>query len=700
MAPSTTMLPSELACPTCGGTLCTERGAAVCDRCEARYRITNGIPDFRVDQALYDGPIPREQLRSILGRDPDGSWAVTVREIIAWLDRRSHWYLDLVGSTTYPWPILLNLPNDACVLEIRCGAGGATAALARCAGHVFAMDMTLENLDLARRRLNAAGVQDKVTLVAAGDADRLPFRDGSIDYVVLVGALEYAAVASEPAGYRSERSSVHGAASMGREPEEIQMALLAEARRVLNASGGLFLAAENRYYYNYFGRLRDRVTGLKCISLLPRSVANAYSLLVRRRPYRSYSYSERAYGALLQRGGFAIQNSYVLSPDVRRIKSILPVKPLGKNARLVEPLPVRLTHYRRLLAAGFGFVARKATTSEGGHVAQGPAVGILGRLRTLHGVTYQKILSSTCPKCIIFGVTNGRKISIKVPLNVAAAARTRRNYIIINYLSKRAGCNRYVPAALGHGVEAGYRYYIEAFARGRPLRTVLTVSSCDQWLVAVAGFLDVLNPRDDIAACATSGTSLSVTAGRYWLRVNGKLTRLADKLDCHELVTHAQQWCREMLSGLTFQPGTVHGDLSVDNIMVEGGEISGVIDWDDALHCDLPLFNAYNVIDCWHQFFEPDTSAARRIRKLATWDSLSSGERAFLTSRYDRWHISPELHYGLVYLYWMQHSSDRIDGPLEYDVVKLREEYVVVLEQFVHDAGNASQIHACDSKIV
>lgn len=687
------MLPSELACPRCGGALCAESDVAVCDRCTAHYRITNGIPDFRVDQAFYDGPIPRERLRSILHSDSEDSWADTVGEIVGWLDRRSYSYLDLVGSTSYPWVILLGLCTDARVLEVRCGTGGATEMLARCATHVFAMDMTFENLTLARRRLRATGVQDKVTLVAAGDTGRLPFRDGSIDHVILVGGLERAAVGAETAGYRRQWwSPTRRPASTSSKPAKIQIALLAEACRVLKPGGGLFLGAENRYYYNYFGRLRDRVTGLRCISLLPRVIANAYSLVVRRQPYLSYSYSEPAYRRLLQRGGFVIQNAYVLSPDVRRVKNMLPIKPDGRETSLLNTLATGVASRNRLLAAGYGFDTRKAGASASDGVTARPAISMLGQLQALHGITYDGFISSTCPKCIIFGSMHDRKVSIKVPLNDAAAVRTRRNYVVLEHLSTRAGCSRYLPAALDHGVASGFRYYIESFAYGRPLRTALTASSYDRWLLAIAAFLDALNPGSGVTDSDARNSWLSVAAGQYALRMNRKFAQLADKLRCHELVARALQLCRELLSGLTFQGGTVHGDLSVDNIMIEAGEICGVIDWDDASRCDLPLFNAYNAIDCMHQCLEPDVDTACRIRRLATWDDLSSGEHAFLKSRYERWRIDPAFHYGLVYLYWMQHSSDRIDGPLEYDVAKLHENYVVALEQFIQDASGAKHV--------
>lgn len=73
------------------------------------------------------------------------------------------------------------LPTDS-GLDLACGPGTFTMALARKAKQVFGFDLTPALLDLARRKASAEGVEN-VTLIC-GDATALPFGDRSLDVAV------------------------------------------------------------------------------------------------------------------------------------------------------------------------------------------------------------------------------------------------------------------------------------------------------------------------------------------------------------------------------------------------------------------------------------------------------------------------------------------------------------------------------------
>lgn len=70
----------------------------------------------------------------------------------------------------------------ATVLDIGCGAGDLACLLAPGAGLMIGLDVSLEVLQAASSKKAARGL-DRLHLVVA-DANRLPFRDESIDYVV------------------------------------------------------------------------------------------------------------------------------------------------------------------------------------------------------------------------------------------------------------------------------------------------------------------------------------------------------------------------------------------------------------------------------------------------------------------------------------------------------------------------------------
>jgi len=78
----------------------------------------------------------------------------------------------------------LELDEDSTVLDVPCGQGNVTEALARAVprGRVIGLDLSNNMLRLARRRLERAGLLDRATLLRA-NAQQLPFEDASIDAI-------------------------------------------------------------------------------------------------------------------------------------------------------------------------------------------------------------------------------------------------------------------------------------------------------------------------------------------------------------------------------------------------------------------------------------------------------------------------------------------------------------------------------------
>ena len=80
------------------------------------------------------------------------------------------------------------LPEEPDVLDIGCGPGMQTLALASAlGGHVTAVDLHEEFLDQLRERASAAGVRDRIS-VMRGDMTDLPFGPDSFDLIWSEGA--------------------------------------------------------------------------------------------------------------------------------------------------------------------------------------------------------------------------------------------------------------------------------------------------------------------------------------------------------------------------------------------------------------------------------------------------------------------------------------------------------------------------------
>src|SRR6185312_13700720 len=78
----------------------------------------------------------------------------------------------------------LELKEDSTVLDVPCGQGNVTEALARAVpkGRVIGLDLSNTMLRLARRRLDRAGLLDRATLLRA-NAQQLPLEDASVDAI-------------------------------------------------------------------------------------------------------------------------------------------------------------------------------------------------------------------------------------------------------------------------------------------------------------------------------------------------------------------------------------------------------------------------------------------------------------------------------------------------------------------------------------
>jgi demethylmenaquinone methyltransferase/2-methoxy-6-polyprenyl-1,4-benzoquinol methylase len=81
-------------------------------------------------------------------------------------------------------------PTDT-VLDVATGTAAVAIELTRGTGcHVVGLDQSVEMLDAGRRRVEAAGLGDRIELVV-GIAERLPFEDASFDGLTFTYLLRY-----------------------------------------------------------------------------------------------------------------------------------------------------------------------------------------------------------------------------------------------------------------------------------------------------------------------------------------------------------------------------------------------------------------------------------------------------------------------------------------------------------------------------
>jgi SAM-dependent methyltransferase len=113
----------------------------------------------------------------------------------------------------------LCLSSNARVLEIGCGPGVMTTAIARKGFIVCAIDCVREMIELTRAMTRRAGVASQV-FAQVGDIENVPFADATFELVLLIGVSEWLACLTQP---------------------------LREISRVLQPGGHLIISADNNW---------------------------------------------------------------------------------------------------------------------------------------------------------------------------------------------------------------------------------------------------------------------------------------------------------------------------------------------------------------------------------------------------------------------------------------------------------------------
>jgi ubiquinone/menaquinone biosynthesis C-methylase UbiE len=113
----------------------------------------------------------------------------------------------------------LNLSSRAAVLEVGCGPGLLTMAMARKGLCVTAIDCVQEMVERTRAKVHRAGLESQV-FAQMGDINHLPFADAAFELVIVIGVSEWLTSLTSP---------------------------LCEVYRVLKEGGKLIISADNNW---------------------------------------------------------------------------------------------------------------------------------------------------------------------------------------------------------------------------------------------------------------------------------------------------------------------------------------------------------------------------------------------------------------------------------------------------------------------
>ena len=270
---------SEFFCPSCGEKLTQNKEFYICLKCGGKWPIKDGIALFCENR--YWGEISQEEMNRVLATIKEKGFENGLE-----LARKNFevFYRFGYDPSRADWRFYLPLDKNWKVLDAGCGLGGMTFSLAKIVNEVVAFDSSWERAKFVE--LKSINDDLKNINVFVGDFDNLPLKEKEFDLIIFNGFLEWAGIPNAPEN-----------------PREVQKKVLEKCLKLLKPGGYLYIGIENRIALNYFTTGRDH-SGIRFTSLMPRFLANIYTKLRLKKPYRTYTYSKQGYIKLLKESGF------------------------------------------------------------------------------------------------------------------------------------------------------------------------------------------------------------------------------------------------------------------------------------------------------------------------------------------------------------------------------------------------------------
>lgn len=299
-----------LHCPNCHELLRKTDEHVSCLPCGEDWPVIKGVADFTDSTERAEG-------------ETFGSYAAVLPELVE-IAERDGWFVAL-QNVVLPLPSIgaglfsyvtdeskgdlvftLNLREGQRVLDLGCGLGSVSVAIARRGAECYAVDVSHEQASFSAIRCRQSGFSN-VKAVCAGDDMKLPFCGNYFDAVIMNGVIEWLGCADRFQGT----------------PEKAQLTMLQEVHRVLRRGGKLYVASKNRYALKYLlGGAPDHGTKRRWIGMLPVKLQRTLTF------GRATDSGARIYGLggfrrLFRDAGFTERAVYAVMPDFRRPKRFI-----------------------------------------------------------------------------------------------------------------------------------------------------------------------------------------------------------------------------------------------------------------------------------------------------------------------------------------------------------------------------------------
>jgi len=286
-------------CPLCKSNLLYREGSYLCVKCSSLWPVKEGVPVFLEKEVPYWHDIPKEDAIRMLKEAEINGWRISMDNFLS-----SKLKKFICNYKRINWKYIVDSDTSGNILDIGSGWGTLSFAFAKQSRNVFALEPVWERVKFIRIVKEQENLANLYPVCAS--ALKLPFGDNFFDVVIANGVLEWIAL--------SDKSF---------SPRKVQEKMLSNIYRILKPEGSLYIGIENALAYFYFLGRKDPHSGLRFATFMPRSLANFYSKMVKKKEYRTYIYSINGYKGLLRRAGFRKIDFYMPVPGYLNFKYIV-----------------------------------------------------------------------------------------------------------------------------------------------------------------------------------------------------------------------------------------------------------------------------------------------------------------------------------------------------------------------------------------